>query len=96
MDCDEAIDYVKNNVKNYDHLELSYNRIFTPGEVISIETDCLKGKDVCSVMVQITGDTIRNTIEVDLEEIKDDLIEVRHIPKNAKYETLIVIEKCDI
>ena len=39
MDCDEAIDYVRENVKVYDTLELSYNRIFTPGEVIGIDTD---------------------------------------------------------
>ncbi len=35
MDCDDAIDYVRNNVKEYDDLELSYNRVFTPGEVIA-------------------------------------------------------------
>lgn len=95
MDCDEAIEYVVNNVKNYDHLELSYNRIYTPGEVISIETECLKGRKQCSVMIQLTGDTLRNTIEIDLEEVKDDLIEIKHLPKDDD-ETLIVIEKCDI
>lgn len=96
MDCDEAIEYVKNNVQNYDHLELSYNRVYTPGEVISIQTECLSGKDVCSVMVQLTGDTLRNTIEVDLEEVKDDLIEVKHKPKGQEEVTVITIEKCDM
>jgi len=96
MDCDEAIEYVVNNVKNYDHLELSYNRIYTPGEVISIETECLKGRKQCSVMIQLTGDTLRNTIEIDLEEVKDDLIEIKHLPRDENDETLIVIEKCDI
>ena len=96
MDCDEAIEYVKNNVKTYDNLELSYSRVYTPGEVISIHTECLKGKDTCSVMVQVTGDTLNSTVEVDLEEVKDDLIEVRHTPKDKDDTTVITIEKCDM
>lgn len=96
MDCNEAVEYIKNNVEDYDYIELSYNRVFTPGEVISIDTDFLKGKDVCNIMIQVTGDTVRNTIIVDLEEIKDDLIEVRHTPKNEEDDTLIIVEKCDI
>jgi len=95
MDCDEAIQYVKTNIKTYDNVELSYNRVFTPGEVINIETCVLKGgRKSCSVMVQLSGDTLRNTVEVDLEEIKYDLIEVRHIPQEGE-EILITIERCD-
>lgn len=96
MDCDEAIEYVKNNVKAYDNLELSYNRIYTPGEVINIHTECLKGKETCNVMVQLSSETIGNTVEVDLEEVKDDLVEVRHTPKGENYTTVISIEKCDM
>jgi len=96
MDCDEAISYVKDNVNDYDYLELSYNRIFTPGEVISVETDNLNGKDICNVMIQVKGDTVRNTIVVDLEEVKDDLIEMRHVPKDEEESTLIEIERCEI
>ena len=96
MDCDEAISYVKDNVKDYDYLELSYNRVFTPGEVINVEIDNINGKDVCNVMIQVKGDTIRNTIQVDLEEVKDDLIELRHIPKGEEDGTLIEIERCEI
>jgi hypothetical protein len=45
-------------------------------------------------MVQLSGDTLSNTVEVDLEEIKYDLIEVKHLPKDDE-EILITIEKCD-
>jgi len=95
MDCDEAIEYVKNNVKTYDNLELSYSRVYTPGEVISIHTECLKGKDTCSVMVQVMGDTINSAIEVNLEEIKDDLIEVIHTPKGKDDTVVISIDRCE-
>ena len=36
MSTDEAIEYVRNNVQIRDTLELSYNRIFAPGEVLNI------------------------------------------------------------
>jgi hypothetical protein len=37
MNCDEAIEYVKDNVKKYDTLELSYNIVYTPGKVMNME-----------------------------------------------------------
>ena len=96
MDCNEAVEYIKNNVKIYDNLELSYNKVYMPGEVINVETECKKGKETCSVMVQLSGDTINSTVEVDLEVVKDDLVEVRHTPKGKDDTTVISIEKCDV
>jgi len=96
MDCDAAIEYIKNNVKTYDNIELSYNRVFTPGEVINVNTECIEGRDVCSVMVQLTGETVGSAVEIDLEEVKFDLIEIRHMPKDDDSTTLITIEKCEM
>ncbi len=95
MGWDEAIEYVKNNVKTYDNLELSYSRVYTPGEVISVQTECLKDRETCSVMVQVMGDTINSAIEVDLEEIKDELIEVRHTPNGQDDVTVITVDRCE-
>ena len=36
MTLEEAIEYVRNNVEVTDILEISYNRIFAPGEVLGI------------------------------------------------------------
>lgn len=95
MDCNEAIEYVKKNVKPYDNVEMSYNRVFTPGEVINVETCVLKGgRKSCTVLVSLEGDTIHSTVDVDLEQIKYDLIEVRHFPQDGE-ETLIVIDTCE-
>ena len=95
MDCEEVIDYVKKNVEAYDKVEMSYNRVFTPGEVINVETCVLKGgKKSCTVLVQLEGDTIHSTVDIDLEEIKYDLIEVKHIPQDGD-ETLITIASCE-
>ena len=95
MDCDDAIDYVRNNVKEYDDLELSYNRVFTPGEVIGIDTEIDKsGAPGCKLMVQVSSD-IGTTVDLDLQEIKDDLVEVKHTPKDSDNTTIIIIEKCE-
>jgi hypothetical protein len=95
MDCDEAIDYVRNNVKEYDDLELSYNRVFTPGEVIGIDIEEEKsGEPACRVMVQVSSD-IGTTVDLDLQELKDELVEVKHTPKDSDTSTVIVIERCE-
>ena len=94
MDCDEAVDYIRNNVRVYDNLELSYHRVFTPGEVINIdEYDCEDRKS-CRVIVQVES-SIGTSVEVDMEEIKDDLIEIKHLPKGENDPTIITIEKCE-
>ncbi|MCL2156565.1 MAG: DUF2097 domain-containing protein [Methanobrevibacter sp.] len=95
MDCDEAISYIKENVRVYDILELSYNRVFTPGEVLVIDTSEYKGKEGLSLIINVSEETFTSTVEVNLEEIKDDLIEVVHIPKDKNETITILIDRCD-
>ncbi|MEA4956419.1 hypothetical protein SDC9_17862 [bioreactor metagenome] len=96
MDCDKAIEYIKENVRVYDILELSYNRVFTPGEVLNIDTSEYNGKNGLKVVIHVSEETFTSTVEVDLEEVKEELIEVIHIPKNNNEKTIILIDKCDI
>ena len=96
MDCDEALNYIKENVKVYDVLELSYNRVFTPGEVLTIDTSEYHGKEGLKVIINVTEGEFTSTVEVDLEEVKDELIEVIHIPKNKNEAIIIMIDKCEI
>lgn len=79
MSFDEALEYVKNNVEVGDLLEISYNRIFAPGEVLGFtEEDEMTGEGF-RVGLQLTGKILNQCIEVDFNEIADDLIEMRHI-----------------
>ena len=72
MTFDEAVEYIRNNVHVRDTLEVSYNRIFAPGEVLGItEEDEVTG--------QLNGEILNQSIEIDFKEIADDLIEMRHI-----------------
>ena len=95
MDCDDAIDYVRENVKVNDILELSYNRVFTPGEVIAMDTEEESGDRNCKLMVQLSSDLLGSTVDVDLEEVRDDLVELKHTPKDGEDTTIIIIERCE-
>ena len=88
MSADAAINYIRDNVQIRDTLELSYNRIFAPGEVLNIlEEDEVTGEGI-RISLQLNGEILNQTVEIDLNEIKDDLIEFRHI----KDDNEIVIE----
>jgi len=89
--ADKALDYIKSNVKTYDVLELSYNRVFVPGEVLDISEGQKDGVDSLKLLIKMNGETIKQTVEVDLEEIKDDIVEIRHIANEES--TVLVIEE---
>lgn len=79
MTFDEALEYVKNEVEVGDLLEVSYNRIFAPGEVLGFtEEDEVTGEGY-RVGLQLTGKILNQCVELDFNEIEDDLIELRHI-----------------
>ena len=88
MTLEEAIEYVRNEVKETDTLEISYNRIFAPGEVLGLtEEDEMTGEGL-RVAMQLNGEILNQSIEVDFNEIGEDLIEMRHINEDKE----IIIE----
>lgn len=88
LNSEEVIHYVKNEVEQYDILEISYNRIFVPAEVIDIEHNIDENDmESLNLVLQLKGELVNDTVQLDLVQIKDDLIEIRHV----KDEELIVI-----
>ncbi len=79
MSADEAIEYVRNNVQIRDILEISYNRIFAPGEVLNIISEDEETGEGLRVSLQLTGEILNQAVDVDFNEIKDDLLELRHV-----------------
>ncbi len=77
LNSDDALDYIKNNVNTYDTIELSFNRIYLPGEVLDIEIDGEKGIESLRLMMQLNGELVNDTIQVDLVRIKDDILEIQ-------------------
>lgn len=79
MTFEDALEYVKNEVEVGDILEISYNRIFAPGEVLGFtEEDDMTGEGY-RVGLQLNGEILNQCVEIDFDEIADDLIEMRHI-----------------
>ena len=79
MTFEEAVEYVRNNVHVRDILEVSYNRIFAPGEVLGITEEDEETGEGLRVAMQLNGEILNQSIEIDFKSIEDDLIELRHI-----------------
>ena len=79
MSVDEAIEYVRNNVKVGDTLEISYNRIFAPGDVLGITEEDEETGEGLRVILQLNGEILNQAVEIDFKEIYDDLLEMTHI-----------------
>ena len=79
MSAEEAIDYVRENVQIRDILEISYNRIFAPGEVLNIISEDEETGEGLRFSLQLNGEILNQVVDVDFKEIKDDLLELRHI-----------------
>lgn len=79
MEPDEAIEYIRDNVQISDTLELSYNRVFSPGEVLGITEEDPETGEGLTISLQLNGEILNQSVDIDLKEIKDDLIEIRHI-----------------
>lgn len=90
MPVDDAIEYIRNNVQIRDILEISYNRIFAPGEVLNIIAEDEETGEGLRVSLQLNGEILNQTVEIDFKEIRDDLIEFRHIKDDE--ELVIEIE----
>lgn len=79
MSAEEAIEYVRENVQIRDILEISYNRIFAPGEVLNIISEDEETGEGLRVSLQLNGEILNQVVDVDFKEIKDDLLELRHV-----------------
>lgn len=88
---DESINYLKDNVKIHDNLEISYNRVFGSGEVLNMDFSEYFGKPGFKMLLALDGESINTTIEIDVFEIKDDLIEFIHHPKEGEAVEVTVV-----
>ena len=84
LSMDEAIEYVRNNVEVGDTLEISYNRIFAPGEVLGIIEEDEETGEGLRVSLQLNGEILNQAVEIDFKEIYDDLLEINHITEDKE------------
>lgn len=94
---DEIIEYVRENVNRDDIFELAYNRIFAPGVVLGLTEEDEETGEGLRIGLQLTGKVLSDTVEIDLHKLKDEIVEIRHIPTGDPddEENLIIIEAYD-
>ncbi|SDA53813.1 DUF2097 family protein [Methanobrevibacter millerae] len=82
LSVDEAVNYLKENVKIHDNLEIAYNRIFAEGEVLNVDFSKYFGKPGFKMLMSLDETHLNPTIEIDIYEIQEDLIEFTHYPQD--------------
>ena len=83
LSVDEAVKYLKENLKIHDELEISYNRIFAEGEVLNVDFSEYFGKPGFKLLLSLDESHLNPTIEIDVYEIQEDLIEFTHTPQDG-------------
>ena len=87
----EAVDYLKENVKIHDRIEISYNRIFAEGEVLNVDFSKYFDEPGFKMLVLMDESDLGATVEIDIYEVQEDIIEFVHYPKNSEEVDVTVI-----
>ena len=87
----QAVEYLKENVKIHDTIEISYNRIFAEGEVLNVDFSKYFGQPGFRLLVSLDESGLGATIEIDIYEVEDDIIEFVHYPKDGEDVDVTVI-----
>ena len=90
MTSDEVLEYLKTQIEEFDRLEIAYNRVSAEGEVLGVDLSEYHGVPGCRIMIAMDGDVITDTVEVDFEEYKEDIIELHHYPKDKSKESIYI------
>ena len=87
----KAVNYLKENVKIHDRIELSYNRIFAEGEILNVDFSKYFGEPGFKLLISLDESDLGATIEVDVYEVQEDIIEFVHYPKDGEDVDVTVI-----
>lgn len=91
LTTEKAVEYLKDNVKIHDKIEISYNRIFAEGEVLNVDFSEYFGEPGFRLLVSLDESDLGATIEIDVYEVEEDIIEFVHYPKNGEDVDVTVI-----
>ena len=87
----DAINYLKENVKIHDRIQISYDRIFAEGEVLNMDFSEYFGKPGFKMLVSLDESALGATIEIDVYQVEEDIIEFIHYPKEGEEVEVTVI-----
>ncbi len=87
----DAVEYLKENVKIHDKIEISYNRIFAEGEILNVDFSEYFGEPGFRLLVSLDESDLGATIEIDVYGVEEDIIEFVHYPQNGEDVDVTVI-----
>ena len=87
----DAVKYLKENVKIHDKIEIAYDRIFAEGEVLNVDFSKYFGKEGFKLLVLLNESDLGATIEIDIYEVCEDIIEFIHYPRDGDEVEVTVI-----
>lgn len=87
----DAVNYLKENVKIHDRISIAYDRVFAEGEVLNVDFSEYFGKPGFRLMVSLDESNIGSTVEIDVYEFEEDIIEFVHYPKDGEEVEVTVI-----
>lgn len=87
----EAVKYLKRNVKIHDKIEIAYDRIFAEGEVLNVDLSEYFGKPGFKLLISLDESVLGATIEMDVYEVCEDIIEFIHYPQDGEEVEVTVI-----
>ncbi len=90
MTSDEVLEYLKNEIEEFDRLEIAYNRVSAEGEVLGVDLSEYNRVPGCRIMIAMDGEVISDTVEVNFEEYKEDIIELHHYPKDESRQSIYI------
>lgn len=66
----ELMQYINKKFQENALIEISYNRVFVPGKLLYISGNC--------IILQLKGQLLNQVVEINIEEIKKEIVEIRH------------------
>ena len=91
LTTEEAVNYLKDNVKIHDNIIISYNRVFAEGEVLNMDFSEYFGEPGFKMLVSLDESQLGTTVEIDVYEVQEDIIEFTHYPNNEEEVDVTVI-----
>lgn len=70
----ELMEYINKKFQENALIEISYNRVFVPGKLLYVSEN--------SIILQLKGQLLNQVVEINIEEIKDEIVEIRHTNDN--------------
>lgn len=91
LTTDDAVKYLRDNLEIHDNLEISYNRIFVEGELLNVDFSEYFGNPGFKLLVCMDESDLGTTVEIDIDEVKEDIIEFVHKPLGGEEVEVTVI-----